>query len=186
MSWITDTPQSLSNANRPERTALDLPEFKAITTLDELRRGDPTMYHMWDEIRSAIENGMLPDAALLRLIEAMPQATQRDMVHRVAGMDASLLLSFKNTMRLIEKTLEEVLASDEYSRKSGITAKEAMNMQIRLSTTMARDMPKFIKLESVQRQERALTHVMETLLTKEQQKAVLDELDRIAAAESSR
>ena len=174
-----EVPGSAAPATRSRRCD-DLPDVVEVNTIAEMRLRDPGLYAAWRTVISAIEVDALPMDAMETLLTSMPQQVQRDLVHAISGSNSSLLLGFRQSMRKAEEVLESAINGDG---ASGLTVKDAINLQVKLSSTMARDLPKFIKLENVQRTERALTKVMESHLTKAQQRAVLAELDRLAAEE---
>lgn len=161
----------------PSREYTSLPKPIAVNDIPSLRVGDPGLYQAWQDIIGALKNQMLPIDAQMQMVEAMPPTVQRDIVNKIAGFDSSVLLTLKNQLQLVDSVLRRVITEDgrpaQDTQGIDISPKEAMNMSIKLTQVITRDLPKMYKVERLQNLEASLFEVVETLLTKEQQDAVL-------------
>lgn len=148
-----------------------------ITDIESLRLGDPSLYQTYQVMLGAVTTSLLPIEAMLKLVEAMPATVQRDLVNRIAGMESSVLMTLKHQLHLVDSVLRRVIGEDgrvmTSDERIDISPKEAMNMSIKLTQVLTRDLPKMYKVERVQRLEEALFKVVETKLTKEQQDEVM-------------
>jgi len=177
--WDAATPGPGSRSAKYPQLPLGAP----VTDLDSLRQHDPSMYTLVMDVCSAMKLELLPTEAMQKIVESCSASVQRELVTKIAGLDSSVLLSFKTQMSLIEAVLSRVIHPNGTTNSAGtgldISVKEAINMSIKLTTAMATHLPKFVKLEKIQRMEAALFEVVETLLTKDQQRAVLEGMDRL-------
>ena len=162
----------------------------AVNDIASLRLGDPGLYEVWETMIGALRNEMLPVEAQVQLVEAMPPSTQREVVNKIAGFDSSILMTLKHQLHLVDSVLRRVIGEDGSSKPVedhiDISPKEAINMSIRLTQVITRDLPKMYKVERVQNLEAALFEVVETLLTKDQQDAVLLKLQEKNLEEARR
>jgi hypothetical protein len=146
---------------------------------------DPELASAVQEVIGALRQDMLPPATQLQIIEAMSPAARRDMVHKIAGLDASVLMTFKQQIQLVDTVLRRMFNHDGSLTASaedmGIPPKDALALSLRVTQVMTKDLPKIYSVDRIQKQERALQQVMETMLTREQQEALLLELERIEA-----
>lgn len=174
---------SASGVERHSSRFPTLPTPVEVSDLESLRTGDPALHRNVLEMITAIENDMLPPDVQMMMVQAMSPAVRREVVMKIAGLEASVLMTFKDQIHLVDTVLRNVVSkegklitgADTY----GVTVKEAMNMSLKLSTTMVRDLPKIYSIERVQRAERALFEVVEKHLTREQQAKVLEELEKL-------
>lgn len=123
-------------------------------------------------------------AEIVELFNNLSPAMKRDIVAQVAGLDASILLTFKRQVEMVDAILGKMISNQNTltgfnEEDTGISLKDALGMSIKLTQMMIKDLPKIYNLERIQRQERALLSVMEKCLTKEQQEEVLLELEKI-------
>ena len=121
---------------------------------------------------------------IVELFNNLSPAMKRDIVAQVAGLDASILLTFKRQVEMVDSILSKMISNQNtltgYGEEdTGISLKDALGMSIKLTQMMIKDLPKVYNLERIQRQERALLSVMERCLTREQQEEVLLELEKI-------
>lgn len=122
-----------------------------------------------------------PQATQMAIVMAMSPAARRDMVAKIAGLDASVLMTFKAQISLVDTVLRRIVGEDgtELQEDGSLSLKDALNLSLKVTQIMVRDLPKIYSLDRVQRQEEALRRVMETHLTREQQEALLEELEKI-------
>lgn len=121
----------------------------------------------------------------MRLVEAVTTDVQREMVQKFSTLDASMILTFKKQVALVDTVLRQ-LVSDEGIPKPGasdfgISLKDALALSLRVTQIMVKDLPKVYSVERIQRQEEALRRVMESHLTRKQQEALLRELEELEA-----
>ena len=134
-----------------------------------------------DNVIGALKNDMLPPATQMAIVMAMSPAARREMVAKIAGLDASVLMTFKAQISLVDTVLRRIVGEDgtELQEDGSLSLKDALNLSLKVTQIMVRDLPKIYSLDRVQRQEEALRRVMETHLTREQQEALLEELEKI-------
>ena len=140
-----------------------------------------------EDVIGALRQDMLPADVQLALVNAMSPSARRDMVSKIAGLDASVLMTFKQQISLVDTVLRRIVNEDgtvtANSEDYDIPLKDALNLSLKVTQVMVRDLPKIYTLDRVQRQEDALRKVMETCLTRDQQEKVLLELERIEQGE---
>lgn len=134
-----------------------------------------------DNVIGALKNDMLPPATQMAIVMAMSPAARREMVAKIAGLDASVLMTFKQQINMVDTVLRRIVSDDgtELQEDGSMSLKDALNLSLKVTQIMVRDLPKIYSLDRVQRQEEALRRVMETHLTREQQEALLEELEKI-------
>lgn len=137
----------------------------------------------YEEIKVAIQEGTLPNEAILELMNTIPSETLRSLVQKVAGTDASFLITFQRQVQLVEAVLNQLVYPDGRLRPGAIDAdislKDALTMSSRISQMMMRDLPKLYTVDRIQRWERAIGDVMEQHMTTEQQHRVLERLQEL-------
>lgn len=118
-----------------------------------------------------------------RLLNAMTPSVQRSLVAKIAGLDASVVLTIKKQIQLVDTVLRRIVSEDgtilPSSEDYDISLKDAMTLSHKVSQMVLRDLPKVYGIERIQKQEEALRRVMEKHLSREQQEAMLAELERI-------
>lgn len=168
-----------------------LPKPVEVTNIESLRLADPTVYDALQVILGCLRNDMLPDAVQLEIVEAMTPNTRRAVVQQIAGLDASVLMTFKQQIALVDNVLRRIVTPEglvlESGKDLGISVKDAMNMSLKVVGMLTKDLPKVYNIARVQRLEQALLKVVETL-AKVDQDRVLMELERteLEAARESR
>lgn len=149
---------------------------------------DPALHRAAEDVIAALRQDLLPTEVQLELVNAMSPTARRDMVSKIAGLDASVLMTFKQQISLVDTVLRRIVNEDgtvtASSEDYDIPLKDALNLSLKVTQVMVRDLPKIYTLDRVQRQEEALRRVMEKCLTREQQEQVLLELERIESGDS--
>lgn len=150
---------------------------------------DPSLAGAVEDVIGALKQDLLPEDVQLALISAMSPSARRDMVSKIAGLDASVLMTFKQQINLVDTVLRRIVNDDgtvtANSEDYDIPLKDALNLSLKVTQVMVRDLPKIYTLDRVQKQEEALRRVMERCLTREQQEQVLLELERIELGEGA-
>lgn len=118
-------------------------------------------------------------AEQLSIVEAMHPAVRREIVQNIAGLDSSLLMTFKEQIFIVDSLLRSILNGEADEDEFGISLKDTLNLSTRLTQIMLKDLPKIYSLDRIQKQERALLKVMEKNFTREQQELFLIELEKI-------
>lgn len=173
------------------RNYADLPTPAEVTDIESLRGADPSVYEAIQVILGCLRNDMLTEEIQLEIVEAMSPGTRRSIVQRIAGLDASVLMTFKQQISLVDNVLRRVVTPEGIPIASGsnsldITVKDAMNMSLKVCGMLTKDLPKVYSIARVQRLEQALLTVVETM-PKVYQDRVLVELENAekkVAAES--
>lgn len=169
----------------------DMPTPMEISDIESLRLGDPGVFDAVQTLLGCLRNDMLTEEIQLEIVEAMSPGVRRSIVAKLAGMDASVLMTFKQQISLVDNVLRRIVTEDgrlvPSGKELGLSVKEAMNMSLKVVGMLTKDLPKVLTLARVQRLENSLLKVVETL-PKKQQDMVLIELERaeIEAAKESR
>ncbi|CAD5377348.1 hypothetical protein OF001_U20275 [Pseudomonas sp. OF001] len=135
------------------------------------------------EVIGALKQDLLPLDVQMQIVNSMSPAARREMVAKIAGLEASVLMTFRQQITLVDTVLRRIVNDDGTVTPSAedydIPLKDALNLSLKVTQVMVRDLPKIYSLDRIQRQEEALRRVMETHLSRDQQEALLLELERI-------
>ncbi len=139
-----------------------------VSSIESLRTADPEVYDALQTVMAYLRNELLPEQAQLELIEAMTPAVRRQLVAQFAGLDASVVMIFKEQVALISNVTRRIINPDgtlvaDGERSLNISVKDAMNMSLKVVGMMTKDLPKVLTLGRVQRQEQALLQAAELL-----------------------
>lgn len=168
-----------------------LPSLRTATSesyngLTDFRLEDPTLYAEFLNVVGALRSGILPPEAITHLTEAFPENMRRDLVYRWSSMEKSILVSLKEQLAMVDTIIQSFMTDDGgviSGQRNGMTAKDAVNMSMKLAAIFAQHLPKLVKADKVQRMENALFKVVENSLTPAQRQKVLaelEEMDRLA------
>lgn len=153
------------------------------SNVESLRLSDPGLYRSVSDTLAAFREDMLSPEIEFEIFEAMSPGTQRAVVSQIAGLDASVLMTFKQMLTFVETVLRRVVKPDGSKAVTGddlgVSVKDAMNMSIKVTQVLTRDLPKIYTLERVQKQERAFQLVMQRHMDREQQGFFLQALEEI-------
>lgn len=159
--------------------------------LQPLHSPKPVSQHSpaFEEVKLGIQEGTLSQAAVLELFNAAPSETLRSLVQKVAGTDASFLMTFTRQVQLVEAVLNQLVHPDGRLKPGAVDAdislKDALTMSSRVSQMMLRDLPKLYTVDRIQRLEKAIGDVMEDHMTTEQQTLVLERLQELTGTADS-
>lgn len=164
----------------PEDAVAMLPE-----TTDErdLSERDPELRSMIDDVIGALKQDMIPSELQEKLFQAMNPGLRRHLISKASGMDASVLTTFKDQLTLVDAVLRRTF-NDDGTVKGGedanlaMSPKDILNMSLKVSQMMIKDLPKVYSMDRVQRQEQAMTAVVQKYMSREQQEAFIDALER--------
>lgn len=135
------------------------------------------------DVIGALKQDLLPMEVQMQIVNAMSPAARREMVAKIAGLEASVLMTFRQQITLVDTVLRRIVNDDgtvtATAEDYDIPLKDALNLSLKVTQVMVRDLPKIYSLDRVQRQEEALRRVMESHLTRDQQEALLEELEKI-------
>lgn len=149
---------------------------------------DPSLRRAVQDVIGALRQDLLPLDVQQSIIDAMSPAARRDMVAKIAGLEASVLMTFKQQIQLVDTVLRRIVNPDgtvtATAENYDIPLKDAMNLSLKVTQVMVRDLPKIYTIDRIQKQEEALRRVMESCLTRTQQEALLAELEKIEMGES--
>jgi hypothetical protein len=149
----------------------------------ELKSRDPKLLNSLDDVVGGLREGLIPEQLCSALVDAMPDATRRRMVQKSAGLDATVIMSLKTMLGRVDAVLSRVVSEDGTpagrDEDLPISVKDALNMAIRVSQVITKDLPKVYQVDRLQRREEALALVMEKHMTPEQQDALLEELEKL-------
>lgn len=145
------------------------------------RDSDPRLADAVDTVVGALRQDMLPPEVQEELFRGMNAAVQRSLVAEVAGLDSSVLASFKQQLGLVDSILRRTFNSDgtlaSGQEDLGIEPKDVLNLSLKVTQMMVRELPKVYNMDRVQKMEGALLKVMSEHLTREQQESFLEALD---------
>ena len=156
---------------------------QTVSARTDMAQRDPDLLLEIANVKGALRVGLLPDQLCHELLEAFPTPIRRRMVQRVAGLDATVIMSLKDMLNLVNSALNKVVnpdgtaAGDEEDLP--MSMKDALNLALRVAQVMTRDLPKVYQVDRLQRREEALARVMEMHMTADQQDALLEELERL-------
>ena len=160
-----------------------------VVDLESLKYADRPLYDGICLLMLNLRTEMLPDNIQMDIVEAMSPSTRRAIVAQMAGLDASVLVTFKQQLKLIEAVTSRVVTPEGLPVPGGnnldISVKDALNMSMKVISMLVKDMPKVITLARVQRLETSLLKVVETLPRDKQDEVlrILEEEERKAARE---
>ena len=156
-------------------------ERPRLSEAKSLRASDPGLADAVDTVVGAIKQDMLPADVQEEIFRGMNAAVQRSLVAEVAGLDSSVLASFKQQLGLVDSILRRTFNSDgtlaSGQEDLGIEPKDVLNLSLKVTQMMVRELPKVYSMDRVQKMEGALLKVMSEHLTREQQEAFLEALD---------
>lgn len=162
----------------PQRGASPSPE-----ALDSaFAEREPRLHEAYIDVLQALGADLIPSRMRMKLWEALPASTKREIIGREGSLDTISLSMFKQQMTMVDNIMRQLFSPDgipQSTSEFGLTHKEAMNLWLRLNQMMTRDLPKVITMERVQRIENALTQVMAETMTQEQQSMVFERLESI-------
>ena len=167
-----------------EATAANYPNLANpvdVSDFASLRLGDPSLFEAVETVIAALKNDMLPEDVQLKIVETMSPGTRRSVVAKMAGLNASVLMTFKDQIALVDTVLRRIITPDgsliETGKDLQISVKEAMNMSLKVVGMLTRDLPKVLNTARVQRLEQALMAVVDTL-SRDKQDEVLALLEK--------
>lgn len=176
-----------STAPTSERASPILPPgADALHSLSARSQAQHGMRGLIEQFRMLMATGQVSEAQLTPLINSIPRETMRKLVYSYAGMDASLFLTLKQQVTLVDRILANLVTPDGQLRPipedmPSISLKDAVMMSTRVTQMILRDLPRVYNLEKVAKMEIALGNVMERHLSPSQQAEVLAELERAMA-----
>lgn len=162
----------------PEGAALQRP---SLTGSQYLYDTDHSLYRATQDVIGALRQDMLPTDVQEELFRAMNAGVQRSLIAEASGLDASVLVTFKQQLTLVDSILRRTFNSDgtlANPEDVSMDPKDVLNLSLKVSQMMVKDLPKVYSMDRVQRMEAALLKVMAEHLSREQQEAFLLELDK--------
>lgn len=134
----------------------------------------------YQEVKLGLQEGTISQDEALELMNALPSETLRLLVQKIAGTDASFLMTFTRQVQLVEAVLNQLVYPDGRLKPGAIDAdislKDALTMSARVTQMMLRDLPKLYTVDRTQRYEQAIGDVMEKYFDRAQQDEVLQRL----------
>lgn len=163
----------------PEGATLARPSLKHHEAFKDT---DPELYRATQDVVGALRQDMIPAEVQEELFKAMNAGVQRSLVAEAAGLDASILMTFKQQITLVDAILRRTFNDDgtlsSLSEESlAMSPKDALNLSLKVSQMMVKELPKVYSMERIQRVERALLKVMSEHMTREQQESFLEVLE---------
>jgi hypothetical protein len=160
-----------------------------VTNLASLKWADREAFDAIELICTQLKYDMLPEEIQLHIIESMSASTKRALVSQMAGLDASVLVTFKQQLALIDAVCARVVSPDGTPKNNhglDIGVKDALNMSMKVISMLVKDLPKVITLARVQRLEMSLMKVVESLPRDKQDEVLLllEEEERKAVREA--
>lgn len=161
--------------------AITPPDAEELTVPSEDHRRKPQVEY----IKTALEMDWLTDEEMSDILESFPLTKMRHLVYKYAGMDASLFMTLKQQVRLVNSVVNNLVTPAGEIRPSAadaeISLKDALMLSERVTRMMLKDLPEVYNLERVAKLEQAMGDVMEKNFTPEQQSLVLDRLQELTA-----
>lgn len=137
------------------------------------------------QVCDGIVHGTVGDAEVEAILKVVPRDRMRRLVYEYAGMGSSLLMTLNKQVALVDSVLSQLVSPDGHLKPQlsdggpPISLKDAMNLSVKCSQLILRDLPKVYNVERVQRLEMAIGDIMEKHLTPEQQSEVLKRLEEL-------
>lgn len=159
-----------------------------VTSMATLKYADRALYDGIEALKVNLKHDMLPECIQMEIIDAMSPAAKRALVQQMAGLDASVLVTFKSQLKLIDAVCSRVINPDGTPRNNhglDISVKDAINMSLKVVSMLVKDLPKVLTLSRVQRLEDSLLEVVHSLPKDKQDEVLrlLEESERKAARE---
>lgn len=146
-----------------------------------LKDADPELYSALQVTLGALRQDMVPGELQEELFRGMNPSVQRSMVSEASGMEAGVLATFKSQLNMIDAILRRTFKEDgtlmSGQEDLGIEPKDVLNLSLKVTQMMVRELPKVYSMDRVQKMEAALLKVMSEHLSREQQEAFLKALD---------
>lgn len=147
----------------------------------DLMAFDPSLGGAVDDVLGALRQDLVPSILQEDIFRALNPAVQRNMIAEASGLDASILVTFKQQLNLIDAILRRTFKDDgtlaNGQEDLGIEPKDVLNLSLKVSQMMVRELPKVYSMDRVQKMEGALLKVMSENLSREQQEQFLMALD---------
>lgn len=159
-----------------------------VTNMATLKYADRALYDGIENLKVNLKHDMLPECIQMEIVDAMSPSAKRAIVQQMAGLDASVLVTFKAQLKLIDAVCNRVINPDGTPRSNhglDISVKDALNMSMKVIGMLVKDLPKVLTLSRVQRLEDSLLAVVHSLPKDKQDEvlALLEEEERKAARE---
>lgn len=139
----------------------------------------------YEDVLTMVREDMLSEAKQKALVDAMSTNIQRELVQTYSSLDASVVVTFKKQLGLVDTVLRRIVNEDGSSKPSSedydISLKDALNLSLRVTQIMVKDLPKVYNIARVQKMEEALRRTMEETMTSEQQRQFLVRLEEVEA-----
>lgn len=163
----------------PEGSSLERPQLSGGRFLKD---HDPTLYRAAEDVIAALRQDMLPSDLQEELFKNMNPAVQRAMIAEASGLDAGILVTFKQQLSLVDSILRRTFNSDGTLAPVGedglaMDPKDVLNMSLKVSQMMVRELPKVYSMDRVQKMESAILKVIGEHLTRDQQSEFLQALE---------
>lgn len=164
----------------PEGNNLERPKIAGSKFLAD---NDPSLYQATEDVIGALRQDLLPADVQERLFNNMNAAVQRNLIAEASGLDAGILATFKQQLHLVDSILRRTFNNDgslatQADENIGMSPKDILNMSLKVSQMMVRELPKVYSMDRVQKMESALLKMMAEHLTADQQHAFLKEMDK--------
>lgn len=148
-----------------------------------LKESEPELMSMVDDVVGALKQDMIPTALQEKLFDALNPAIKRQLVAKHSGLDANILGTFKDQLTLVDAIMRRTFNPDGTLRPTAdsdlsMAPKDILNLSFKLSQMMVKDLPKVYSMDRIQRQEQALSEVIQEHMNREQQELFIDALDR--------
>lgn len=153
----------------------------------DFAKREPEVHSALSAVLQALRADLVPPELQEELFRRMNAAVQRSIISEVSGLDASILVTFKQQLHLVDAILRRTFNSDGTLKLntdaegnidvSAMDPKDVLNLSLKVSQMMVKELPKVYNMDRIQKMETALYEVMSKHLTREQQQAFLEELD---------
>lgn len=164
----------------PDDAAAMQPHNEVLTEFGET---EPGMARAVDDVVGALKQDMLPSEVQERIFSAMNPALKRALIAQEAGLDVTILTTIKDQLRLVDAVLRRTFNEDGTIKvldedDIGMNPKDVLNLSLKVSQMMIRDLPKIYSVERMQKMEQAILATIQRHLTVDQQKTFISELEK--------
>lgn len=150
--------------------------------LETFRDHDPGTAELVEDMIAVLRQDMVPGHLQEKLFNSFNPAVKRSLIAQESGMDASVLNTFKSQLNLVDGVLRRTFNDDGSVVNSDTLAmspKDVLNISLKVSQMMVKELPKVYNMDRIQRMEAAILKVIQKHLDRDQQDAFIAEFENL-------
>lgn len=142
----------------------------------------PGIAKAFDTVLGALKQDLVPGPVQEALFSALNPAVRRAMIAKEAGVDATILTTIKDQLRMVDAVLRRTFNEDGSIKTVGeegvgMNPRDVLNLSLKVSQMMIRDLPKIYNVDRYQRTEAAVLATIQKHLNRDQQQTFITELE---------